>query len=493
MEYELLVGRVKSYLEFMVLNGKSNMTFSELEEKFGIPPYAQHGNRAKKIWKKFEKSGYTDVDEYLRKTQLCPKDSKFCNLNITHSTSPSKPIDYNVSSDTIGNTLPPDERKFTVTESEAVFTGRTYKSIRTLDEALEFAKVDLNLWEVTSYQFTSWDVSMKIEEIKVINDVEVKVLTPTTLTNYGCVVKFAPKSTTADEIYQRLIDDAIKCVPNFNQLPVVPVLNPTSIGVLNIADLHIGAEVSNLIRTPDYNIEILISHLDRIVNTINSHGYGQVHVNMVGDYFESISGLNHLNTFKSLGRGMYGSRVIILAATIIGNMLSKINNLTNVNLISGNHDRLTPQSDIDNEGGAAELLSHILSLKLSGVKFTYHTYLLNPVIDGMCYILTHGNFKIDKKDIGKIVTLYGDNTMYNLWLSGHVHTRQTEKTTIRRTLEFSTYVAVSSDEASYRKIVLPPVFTGNFYSETLGYTSTGGCVITENNGNGKPNVYDYSL
>lgn len=478
-----MIHGVREYLGHMLLYGKGDLSYTELEKKFEIHTYAHAGNRAKKMWNNFRRLGVT-IDEYI--------------VLISNTTRMGSTVAQNEPNKTLSNltelktTGIPDTREFTVTNNGATFVGKTSKSIRTLDEALEYSKVDLTLWEVSTYRFNSWDVTMKIEEIQTIDGKETKVFVPITITNYGCEVKFTPKSIESDMLYTKLIDEVLTCIPKFDI--VAPAIhNNSRIGVLNIADLHIGAEVSNLIKTPDYNIEILIAHLNKIVQTINSHNYKEVHVNMVGDYFESISGLNHLNTFKSLGRGMYGSKVIILASTIIGDMLRKINNLVSVNLISGNHDRLTPQSDIDNEGGAAELLCHILSTQFDRVKFRYHTYLLNPVIDNICYIMSHGNFKLDKKDIGKIVSLYGDNNLYNLWVSGHIHTRQTEKTTIRRTLEFDTYIAVSSDEAPYRKIILPPVFTGNFYSETLGYTSSGGCVITENNGNGKPNVYDYTL
>ena len=36
-------------------------------------------------------------------------------------------------------------------------------------------------------------------------------------------------------------------------------------------------------------------------------------------------------------------------------------------------------------------------------------------------------------------------------------------------------------------------FTGNFFSESLGYTSESGFVITEDNGKGVPNVFYYAV
>lgn len=476
---------VREFLNEMLTNGKSDRSWVELEKLYGVEPSSVVGQRVRKLWKNFSKTGYT-VDQYIGRMHISSNTDEIDNA-VTRSGAPTHlPIDLNQSTPAGG------QREFNVTDSEAIFKGKTTKSIQSLEDALEFSKVDLNVWRVESHGFNSWDVTMKVEEIQNIDSVDTKVLVPVTITNYGCWIKFKPIEKNPEIEYQKLIDDVLISIENFRHNPVNH--NPTrGVGVLNLADFHIGADVSDLILTPDFNTDILVGYLDRIATVINSYGYSQVHVNMLGDYFESISGLNHLNTFKSLGKGMYGAKVIILAATMIGDFLNKINNLAEVNVISGNHDRLTPQADIDNEGGAAELLSHILSLKMQSIKFNYHTYCLRPTIDGICYLLTHGHFKMDKKDIGKMVNLFGSTNVFTLWLSGHIHSRHTHKTKVNRPLMFNTYVAVSDDEANYRKIVLPALFTGNFYSETLGYTSTGGFVITENNGNGKPNVYDHSI
>ena len=480
---------VSEYLNDMLVNGRNGRTFPALELQYGIEPYDIVGQRARKLWKYYQRSGKS-VGEYIAqlRRRVDPRSHTTGSVETSRSGASinSLPLDLNIVTPANG------QREFNVSDTEAMFKGKTTKSIQSLEDALEFSKVDLNVWRVESHGFNSWDVTMKIEEVRNIDGIDTKVLVPTTITNYGCWIKFKPIEKNPEVEYQKLIDDILISIESFRANPVNR--NPTrGVGVLNLADFHIGADVSDLILTPDFNTDILVGYLDRIATVINSYGYSQVHVNMLGDYFESISGLNHLNTFKSLGKGMYGAKVIILAATMIGDFLNKINNLAEVNVISGNHDRLTPQADIDNEGGAAELLSHILSLKMQSIKFNYHTYCLRPVIDGICYLLTHGHFKMDKKDTGKLVNLFGSTNVFTLWLSGHIHSRHTHKTKVNRPLMFNTYVAVSDDEANYRKIVLPALFTGNFYSETLGYTSTGGFVITENNGNGKPNVYDHSI
>ena len=49
------------------------------------------------------------------------------------------------------------------------------------------------------------------------------------------------------------------------------------------------------------------------------------------------------------------------------------------------------------------------------------------------------------------------------------------------------------DAVDHRRMNCPSFFTGNYYSETLGYTSESGFVITEDNGQGVPNVFYYAV
>lgn len=279
---------------------------------------------------------------------------------------------------------------------------------------------------------------------------------------------------------------------SYQSMEVVPYKRG-KVGVLNVTDFHLGADVRALVQVPEFNTDILVDKLNTVVSAINSFGYSEVHVNMLGDYFESVSGVNHPTTFKSLYRDGYGWPVIRLARMIVGKFLRQINNLVAVNMISGNHDRGTPTKDIDTERIGAEGLCDLLSDDISYARFTYSPHLIVTDIDGICYILTHGDLQFNKRNQTHIVHNYGIPGLYSLWLSGHIHCRKTAKLMEKRHIELEEYDAVSIDEANHRKIVLPSLFTGNFYSETLGYTTCGGFVITENNGNDKPNVFDYSL
>ena len=453
---------ISDYLSHMVAHGKSGMTFSELEDKFGIVKYNDPGNRAKKIWYSFNADGIS-IDEYLEH--------------------------YVKSSSTMESPIPEGnaQTEWTFDKEAAYFKGTTDQSVTTLDEALRFAKVDLDVWEVERWQLKTWDVSAKVKVFDANGKENFEIQKKP---NYGVQVWLRKKFDSSIDL-ENLMENLRS---SFAMREVPTSEGQRGVGVVNIADFHLGADVSDLIKTTDFNVDVLVEHLDKVVERINAFGYTEVHVNLLGDYFESISGMNHINTFKSLGKGMYGARVIKLAITVISEFLRKINNLKTVNVLSGNHDRFTPDNRLDNEGAAAEILAYGLSLIFGDqVSVDYHPYLISKEIDGICYLLTHGHHSMDKKDPAKIVKQYGSHDLYTIWLSGHIHSRKTDRFIQRRPISYEGFTAVSMDEVNYRKVVVPSLFTGNFYSETLGYTSCGGFIIVENNGYGKPNVYDFSI
>ena len=114
------------------------------------------------------------------------------------------------------------------------------------------------------------------------------------------------------------------------------------VGVVNLADLHLGAYIDGLRNTPAYSIQILINRLEEVAEITNSHGFSEVHVNILGDLIESFSGLNHKNSWKGLSKGMSGAEVIKFTTKVLHeHFLSKIDNLEKVNIIGGNHDRFS--------------------------------------------------------------------------------------------------------------------------------------------------------
>jgi hypothetical protein len=246
--------------------------------------------------------------------------------------------------------------------------------------------------------------------------------------------------------------------------------------VATITDLHIGAFVEGLRATKDYNNEILRGYLKRAAELINGHGAKEVHVNILGDLIESFTGLNHPNSWKSMQYGMYGVTVVKESHLILLEFLCSIHNLAQVNGVGGNHDRPTASNKEESNGEIAELIFWVLEKSLPSIKFTYNHTLNAQVIDGLNYILVHGD-KAHSKDnkIGTLVFNHGKQDMFNLVLAGHLHSRIT-----------------GCDSGMYRKITAPSIFTGNSYSDDLGFNGNAGFLLSYRLGQ-HPVTIDYTI
>lgn len=256
-------------------------------------------------------------------------------------------------------------------------------------------------------------------------------------------------------------------------------------GVVTISDLHLGAYIDGLIRTPDFNITTLTKKLESSLKIINSHKYSKVHIHILGDLIESFSGLNHKNSWKGLAKGMHGSNAVKLVTEILSEWLSKIYNLGEVKIIAGNHDRTSSNNDEDVNGQAADLVAW--GLKLMGYSVEFNSLVLTHTVEGICYILTHGHHGLSKMGTKEICWEYGEQGKFNLISEGHLHSR------FKRTAVKKNHLQIMDDAVDHRRIIHPSIFTGNFYSESNGWTTNAGFTIIEDNGSGKPNAFDYSL
>lgn len=260
------------------------------------------------------------------------------------------------------------------------------------------------------------------------------------------------------------------------------------VGVVKIADLHLGAYVDGLIRTKKYSIDILANLLSQTADEINQRGYKLVHIHLLGDLIESFTGLSHKNTWKGLDKAMVGAEAIKLVTKILhDNLLSRIDNLGEIKIVAGNHDRVTSDNKEDVQGDGASLIAW--GLEMLGYNVEFNPLVIQHIVEGICHLLTHGHHSISKKSTQQLVLDYGKQGMFNLICEGHLHSI-IERLSERQKENFQT---VKDDAVDYRRMNCPSYFTGNFYSESLGYTSQSGFVITEDNGKGVPNVFQIAL
>ena len=258
-------------------------------------------------------------------------------------------------------------------------------------------------------------------------------------------------------------------------------------GVLKWADLHFGAMIEGLVKTRDFNTQILKDGLLTSVEDFNSLSFAKRHVHIQGDLIESFTGLNHINSWHSMDSKMIGATVIKLCTKLLDEALSKINNLETVKIIGGNHDRISKDNKEDVKGGAAEIIAYCLVL--IGYNVEFHPYIISHEVQGICYINLHGDKKVSSKTSEEIVSLYGANGKYNFITEAHLHSAIEKLTAIQR----SKYKVIQDDKLMLRRLTLKPFFTGNYYSETLGYNTNAGYSIIWANNKGRPKMLDNTI
>lgn len=312
-----------------------------------------------------------------------------------------------------------------------------------------------------------------------------KLITHTSVPYYNCVFY--------EEVIEPVVTEAeLKALIAEGLLNVKRSVNQTKsigkTGVVKIADLHLGAYVDNLIRTKNFSITILAEKLSQAAKDVNDRKYADVHVHILGDLIESFTGLSHKNTWKGLDKAMVGAEAVKLVVKILHeNFLSQITNLREVKVVAGNHDRVTSDNKEDVQGGAANLVCW--GLELIGYDVEFNPLVITHVVDNICHILTHGHHALSKKSTKQLCWDYGIKGKYNLICEGHLHSIIQKLNVTQR----ENYQVIKDDAVDHRRMNCPSFFTGNFFSESLGYTSESGFVITEDNGRGAPHVFYYAI
>lgn len=238
----------------------------------------------------------------------------------------------------------------------------------------------------------------------------------------------------------------------------------TGVGIVDVADIHTGAVVKafyETVKQRDFNIEVLTHYLDYATNLINSYGFKEVHLMMPGDIIESFSGFNHRDTYKNIEA--HQNEVVILAYQVLKRFFKGINNLKQIYMVEGNHDRITMQKDGNSRKGVVEVLTYFLN-ENGSVPIDYHPFLISAEIDGMYHICTHGDFKpFQKSGYDSFFFKYGKQGMYNVLRTGHYHSFNI----LQQTPEFLHYQC-------------PSIFTGGLFEETIGYHSVPAITVVQN-------------
>lgn len=242
------------------------------------------------------------------------------------------------------------------------------------------------------------------------------------------------------------------------------------------ADWHYGADTTDKYNTPAFNSEVIDAIVQQLADVINAEEAEEVTLEFHGDYIETWSGLNHPNSWQGIESGVYGARAVKGAIEgIFEKLISKVANVTKVVGIAGNHDRGTSNNKEDVMGEIATLAFYFLNRLYGGrIEFIYDPFCVQDTRDGIRHIMQHGNTLSSKKSEA-MVNDYGDNTIFNLITTGDKHTR-----------------GILMDAWNRRHVQVPSIFTGNFYSTQLGFSSVSGALLIRSK-DGLPQITDLSF
>lgn len=365
----------------------------------------------------------------------------------------------------------------------------------------DYYDINLNKWEPTAVEANSWEVHMKVRlaidekgnlvlpgqipkgKITMIDDIARR-------TNHQCKVKYRRKEESKTEKIQRYYKRLNKAFESYTSKPIPNAKKGESL-ILNLSDIHTGSKVSNLPLLPDFNVDVIIDKFRVIAKQVKGYKPKNVVLNILGDIIESFTGLNHIGTWKELD--VHGFRAVQCFFELLEEHLLSQLPIKEVNIVSGNHDRTTSDNKLDYEGEGAYMLYYLIRRLHKNITCNYDPLVLTRRHDGVTYILMHGHLGLAKQDVSKLVLEYGTQGDYNVFLHGHEHKRATSRTLKKVLKKYEDIEVVGYDSANYRKIIVPPIFTGNFYQNSLGYSGFSGVAVCFANGRGSIDHHDISL
>ena len=238
-----------------------------------------------------------------------------------------------------------------------------------------------------------------------------------------------------------------------------------------IPDMHIGLEQDN------YNTDIIRKQLEYILTFIEEAP--NVHVHFMGDIIHSVSGLNHRDTWKNMDPSSTGAEAIIQPYKLLVEFLSTIENLHSVNIVGGNHDRISSNRSEENTGEGAKLIAFMLQETLEDIPVNFDSFRIVDNEDPkMTVILLHGDKPVDKEPGQSIAWTYGNPDKFNYIMTAHMHSRKQMP---------------KDDGLTFRKEALPAFCPSDNYAKTVAHGSLPGFKLVSAGSNKLPLVMDIPL
>jgi predicted phosphodiesterase len=356
--------------------------------------------------------------------------------------------------------------------------GIDYEGTAKMTVASLIAKheIDTTKYDVAPVSATSWNGFLKMADG-----------TPRSVTLHRLKISITPKPKQEFLMAEAL--DWIMTRPAY--VPQKSKGNGKT-GILMVSDIHFGASIEGFLLTKTFNSSTLAEDIGRIVERTNELNFSKVHVVIAGDLIESFTGVSHPSTWKGMDKTQVGANAVKGVATLLHeHLLSKVRNLGETYVVGGNHGRGTVKMDGDTDAWSEDMACEMLRLR--GYKVNFDPILLNPEIDGIRYLISHGHFGITKKTTPDLVNKYGSRELFNILVSGHVHNGKKSQgySVLKERVQEVDLLLVEAH--NHLKITLRPMFSGGRYELENSWHSQSGGMIVWNSGNGKPSMLDIIL
>lgn len=327
--------------------------------------------------------------------------------------------------------------------------------IKTLEDLLEHSEVDTDRFEVKRYITNKWDQHSVDKGLVELYQVKAWLMN-----------KYLNKPDAS------FYDKWLKGLERIVEPISVRSTSTDKPIVVTIADLHVGAVVEGERLIPDYNVTEVKDRLAYVASVVN--GYERpVHLKFLGDFIESFTGKNHKDTWKQIE--LHGMEAALTAYDTIWEFIQQINDVLDVDIVGGNHDRISSSNEDDKSGQVAYLISELLR-RFTDLPVRYEARIMTCEHDGVCFVLTHGDKRITKAQPSQLILEYGNQNMFNVMLNAHGHEELIHKNSVK-----------------FQARQVPPIFVPNKYALDNGWTSHSGFTVIESSERGGVNIQTYTV
>lgn len=282
---------------------------------------------------------------------------------------------------------------------------------------------------------------------------------------------------------QSILDEVKAEAPEIVINPIEPSGNKREVDdvVLYTTDWHLGAYAMGLKYLPDFDSTILKDYIDQMVKTIRADfPTARVHVKFLGDAIETVTGMNHADSWKNIEKGYYGAKPILEAEKYFLHLLKSIE-ASSFQAVTGNHGRITSERRKDHSGEAELIIYDHLKQRIKGMDVEYTEHSFMDVVEGIGHIGYHGHLKFSKDVEQNVLDAFREdfdsNVDYVIVAQGHYHEPN-----------------ILTSNTLFRHITVPSLFTGHDYNKRNGYGNLAGfCAVFRHPVTGKVKTDFYSL